>query len=119
MVVAVGLDEAVYPSITSESDALSEDSEDGETVLSTLRNLLDFNPDTSLPPDADASYVAQLMELDWRACINFPKRRLPEPALKALVNGTEMEEECPGIKFPAGVVMGGKVGNGKIHCVTE
>ncbi|EEP79269.1 predicted protein [Uncinocarpus reesii 1704] len=59
--LAVGLDKELYPSVTSNPGTPSKDS---EAVLDTLCTLLNFSPETSLPEDADAEYVKQLMELD-------------------------------------------------------
>ena len=61
LVLAVGLEESVYPGITS---CRGEKSWESEAILPLLKRLLDCKPGVTLPDDADLVYADRVKSLE-------------------------------------------------------
>ena len=61
LVLAVGLEESVYPGITS---CRGEKSQESEAILPLLKRLLDCKPGVTLPDDADLVYANRVKSLE-------------------------------------------------------
>lgn len=60
LILAVGLEESVYPGITS---CRGEKSQESEAILPLLKRLLDCKPGVTLPDDADLVYANRVKSL--------------------------------------------------------